>query len=100
LVSEPGRRATKGPQGFGDGAGDEAMGTWPLLVELMLEPEWGVGVVARRTVPIAASMIDAMRLATTWAGGEAVALGASSTGTDGPDYRHRPENWPKSPVKN
>jgi hypothetical protein len=78
-------RAAKGPQGLGDGEGDEEMGTWHLLVELMLEPELGVVVLALRTVPIAASMIDAMRLATTWAGVEAVAIGASSTGTDGPD---------------
>jgi len=85
LVSEPGMRAAKGSQGLGDGEGDEKMRTWHLLVELMLEPELGVVVLALRTVPITTGMIDAMRLATAWAGVEAVAIGASSTGTDGPD---------------
>ena len=85
LVSEPGVRATKGPQGLGDGEGDEEMGTWHLLVELVLKPELGVVMLTLRTVPIAASMIDAMRLATTWTGVEAVAIDASSTSTDGPD---------------
>jgi hypothetical protein len=85
LVSEPGVRATKSPQGLGDGEGDEEMGTWHLFVELVLKPELGVVMLTLRTMPIAASMIDAMRLATTWAGVEAVAIGASSTSTDGPD---------------
>jgi hypothetical protein len=61
------------------------MGTWHLLVELVLKPELGVVRLTLWTMPIAASMIDAMRLATTWAGVEAIAIGAGSTGTDGPD---------------
>src|SRR5688572_2534494 len=78
-------RATKGSQGSGDGEGAEEMGTWHLLVEWVMEPEWGGVVLTLRTMPIAASMIDAMRLAAALAGVEAVAIGASSTGTDGPN---------------
>jgi hypothetical protein len=78
-------RAAKGSQGLGDGEGDEEIGTWHLLVELMLEPELGVVVLTLRTVPITTGMIDAMRLATAWAGVEAVAIGTGSTGTDGPN---------------
>jgi len=85
LVSEPGMRAAKGSQGFGDGEGDEEIGTWHLLVELVLEPELGVVVLTLRTVPITAGMIDAMRLAAAWAGVEAVAIGTGSTGPDGPN---------------
>jgi hypothetical protein len=85
LVSEPGMRAAKGSQGLGDGEGDEEIGTWHLLVELVLEPELGVVMLTLRTVPITTGMIDAMRLATAWAGIEAVAIGTGSTGTDGPN---------------
>src|SRR5215510_16322999 len=56
LVGQPGMRAAAGAQGFRDGKGDEAVRSWELFVELLVEPLLRLLVLTLWTMAIATGM--------------------------------------------
>src|SRR5439155_12155914 len=73
LVRETLRRADKGTQALGDGAGEEEGRPRQLWVQVVCEPLLGLMLLALGTVAVATGMLDAVGPTTAWARREAVA---------------------------
>jgi hypothetical protein len=82
LVGQPGMRAAEGAQGFRDGKGNEAVRSWELFVELLVEPLPRLLVLTLWTMAIAAGMRETVLLSTALAGIKAVAVGTGATCAD------------------
>lgn len=76
-------RPDKRPQGFRDSEGDEEVWPGKLFFQLVVQPLLGFMMLALRTVPVAAGMIDMVLTATALALIEAVSVMSGSAVLDG-----------------
>jgi hypothetical protein len=74
VVREALMRADKGPQGLGDGQGEEEVWPGKLPLQAVMPPRLGCMLLTRGTVPVATGMRDAVVRATALALIQAVAI--------------------------
>src|SRR5712691_7578488 len=83
LVRQPWMGAAQGAQRFRHGEGDQEIRSGQLCTELVVQPLRGVLMLTLWTVSIATGMGDVMMVSTTFAGIEAIAVGAGAAAADG-----------------